>query len=92
MILFSITLLDTFKLTHFLPNIVLNINLNFRLNSALGWCGEPEAFTYVTVDLGSIHRVKAIVVKVRVTNFRQHRQQFYHHPLVRLSRNQDFTS
>ena len=39
--------------------------LNFRLNSALGWCGEPEAFTYVTVDLGSIHRVKAIVVKVR---------------------------
>ena len=44
----------------------MNIVLNVRLNSALGWCGEPEAFTYVTVDLGSIHRVKAIVVKVRV--------------------------
>ena len=43
-------------------------SLTARLNSALGWCGEPEAFTYVTVDLGAIHRVKAIVVKVRLAS------------------------
>ena len=30
-----------------------------------GWCGVSEDFTYVSVDLGSIHRVKAILVKVR---------------------------
>ena len=41
------------------------IMLFFRLNSALGWCGEPSAFTYTTVDLGDIHRVKAIIVQVR---------------------------
>ena len=37
----------------------------FRLNAVTGWCGQQEAFTYVSVDLGSIHRVKAILVKVR---------------------------
>ena len=36
-----------------------------RLNAVTGWCGQQEAFTYVSVDLGSIHRVKAILVKVR---------------------------
>ena len=30
-----------------------------------GWCGQQEAFTYVSVDLGTLHRVKAILVKVR---------------------------
>ncbi len=29
-----------------------------------GWCGQQEAFTYVSVDLGTLHRVKAILVKV----------------------------
>ena len=29
-----------------------------------GWYGQQEAFTYVSVDLASIHRVKAILVKV----------------------------
>ncbi|CAG7724478.1 unnamed protein product [Allacma fusca] len=41
---------------------------NIRLNSATGWCGLQEAFTYVTVDLGKIHRVKAILVKGVITN------------------------
>lgn len=41
---------------------------NIRLNSATGWCGKQEAFTYVSVDLGQIHRVKAILVKGVVTN------------------------
>jgi hypothetical protein len=35
-----------------------------RLNSVTGWCGQQEAFTYVSVDLGTLHRVKAILVKV----------------------------
>ena len=39
----------------------------FRLNAVTGWCGQQEAFTYVSVDLGSIHRVKAILVKVGET-------------------------
>jgi len=41
---------------------------NIRLNSATGWCGLQEAFTYVTVDLGKINRVKAILVKGVITN------------------------
>ena len=41
---------------------------NVRLNSATGWCAQQEAFTYVSVDLGSVHRVKAILVKGVVTN------------------------
>jgi hypothetical protein len=48
-------------------------NLNFvfltRLNSVTGWCGQQEAFTYVSVDLGTLHRVKAILVKVRINPF-----------------------
>lgn len=32
---------------------------NIRLNSVTGWCGKQEAFTYVSVDLGQIYRVKA---------------------------------
>lgn len=40
-----------------------------RMNSATGWCAQQEeAFTYVSVDLGSVHRVKAILVKGVVTN------------------------
>lgn len=41
---------------------------NIRLNSVTGWCGKEEAFTYVSVDLGQIYRVKAILVKGVVTN------------------------
>jgi hypothetical protein len=33
-----------------------------------GWCGKKEAFTYVNVDLGALHRVKAILVKGVVTD------------------------
>ena len=39
-----------------------------RMNSATGWCAQQEAFTYVSVDLGSVHRVKAILVKGVITN------------------------
>ncbi|XP_071520140.1 uncharacterized protein uif isoform X2 [Panulirus ornatus] len=41
---------------------------NIRLNSATGWCGQQEAFTYVNVDLRVVHRVKAILVKGVITN------------------------
>ncbi|XP_075226178.1 sushi, von Willebrand factor type A, EGF and pentraxin domain-containing protein uif [Lycorma delicatula] len=41
---------------------------NIRLNSVTGWCGKQEAFTYVSVDLGQVYRVKAILVKGVVTN------------------------
>ncbi|XP_045124302.1 sushi, von Willebrand factor type A, EGF and pentraxin domain-containing protein 1-like isoform X1 [Portunus trituberculatus] len=41
---------------------------NIRLNSATGWCGQQEAFTYVAVDLGVVHRVKAMLVKGVITN------------------------
>lgn len=41
---------------------------NVRLNSVTGWCGKQEAFTYVSVDLGQVFRVKAILVKGVVTN------------------------
>ncbi|XP_072154980.1 uncharacterized protein uif isoform X2 [Bemisia tabaci] len=41
---------------------------NIRLNSVTGWCGKQEAFTYVSVDLGHVYRVKAILVKGVVTN------------------------
>ncbi|XP_073992974.1 sushi, von Willebrand factor type A, EGF and pentraxin domain-containing protein uif isoform X1 [Rhodnius prolixus] len=41
---------------------------NIRLNSVTGWCGKQETFTYVSVDLGQIFRVKAILVKGVVTN------------------------
>ena len=40
----------------------------FRLNAVTGWCGVSEDFTYVSVDLGSIHRVKAILVKGVITD------------------------
>ena len=33
-----------------------------------GWCGQQEAFTYVAVDLGLVHRVKAILVKGVITD------------------------
>ena len=40
-----------------------------RMNSATGWCAQQEeAFTYVSVDLGSVLRVKAIMVKGVVAN------------------------
>ncbi|KAH1029276.1 uncharacterized protein LOC109533262 isoform X1 [Dendroctonus ponderosae] len=41
---------------------------NVRLSSVTGWCGKQEAFTYVSVDLGKVYRVKAILVKGVVTN------------------------
>lgn len=41
---------------------------NIRLNSVTGWCGKQEAFTYVSVDMGQVYRVKAILVKGVVTN------------------------
>ncbi|KAK9718535.1 CUB domain [Popillia japonica] len=41
---------------------------NVRLNSVTGWCGKEEPFTYVSVDLGKVYRVKAILVKGVVTN------------------------
>ncbi|XP_045614794.2 uncharacterized protein uif isoform X1 [Procambarus clarkii] len=41
---------------------------NIRLNSATGWCGLTESFTYVTVDLGTVHRIKAVLVKGVITN------------------------
>lgn len=41
---------------------------NIRLNSVTGWCGKQEAFSYVSIDLGRVHRVKAILVKGVVTN------------------------
>ena len=40
---------------------------NIRLNSVTGWCGRKEAFTYVNVDLGALHRIKAILVKGVIT-------------------------
>ena len=39
-----------------------------RLNSATGWCGQHEPFTYVTVDLGKVFRIKSLLVKGVVTN------------------------
>lgn len=41
---------------------------NIRLNSVTGWCGKQEAFTYVSVDLGHVYRIKAILVKGVITN------------------------
>jgi len=41
---------------------------NIRLNAVTGWCGQAEAFTYVAVDLGLVHRVKAILVKGVITD------------------------
>ena len=39
------------------------------MNSVTGWCAQQkEAFTYVSVDLGSVRRVKAILVKGVGTN------------------------
>ncbi|XP_043197541.1 uncharacterized protein LOC122368017 [Amphibalanus amphitrite] len=40
-----------------------------RLSSVTGWCGQlDQPFTYVQVDLGTLHRVKAILLKGVVTN------------------------
>ena len=50
--------------SHYVLFFPLSIPSLFRLNAVTGWCGQQEAFTYVSVDLGSIHRVKAILVKV----------------------------
>lgn len=33
-----------------------------------GWCAGQEAFPYVTIDLGKVHRVKALLVKGVITN------------------------
>lgn len=41
---------------------------NIRLRSATGWCAKEEAFTYVTVDLGRIYRIKSIHIKGVITN------------------------
>ncbi|ODN06404.1 Fibropellin-1 [Orchesella cincta] len=53
------------NVTSFRPNYE---GRNIRLNSATGWCGTQEAFTYATIDLGKVHRVKAILVKGVITN------------------------
>ena len=45
--------------------MMMMMMMMFRLNAVTGWCGQAEAFTYVSVDLGAIHRVKAILVKVK---------------------------
>lgn len=41
---------------------------NIRLNSATGWCAREETFTYITVDLGRVFRIKSLYVKGVVTN------------------------
>ncbi|XP_055948273.1 uncharacterized protein LOC129981454 isoform X2 [Argiope bruennichi] len=41
---------------------------NVRLNSATGWCGKTEPFTYVTIDLGRVFIIKGIMVKGVITN------------------------
>lgn len=41
---------------------------NIRLNAATGWCGIKEAFTYVSVDLGKLYRVKGLMIKGVITN------------------------
>ncbi|KAF7987305.1 hypothetical protein HCN44_003067 [Aphidius gifuensis] len=41
---------------------------NVRLNSVTGWCGKQESFSYISVNLGKVYRVKAILVKGVVTN------------------------
>lgn len=42
---------------------------NVRLNSVTGWCSAAHTeFKYVSVDLGQLYRVKAILVKGVVTN------------------------
>ena len=50
-----------------IPSIWQTYPTFLRLNAVTGWCGQLEAFTYVSVDLGSIHRVKAILVKGVIT-------------------------
>jgi len=45
-------------------NVVFRPNYearNIRLNSVTGWCGKQEAFTYVSVDLGQVYRVKVYI-------------------------------
>ncbi|XP_040577922.1 uncharacterized protein uif [Lepeophtheirus salmonis] len=41
---------------------------NIRLHSSTGWCGKKEAFTYVSVNLGTINHIKSILVKGVITN------------------------
>lgn len=41
---------------------------NIRLNSVTGWCGQHEPFTYITVDLGKVHRITGLLVKGVITN------------------------
>lgn len=40
---------------------------NVRLNSVTGWCGKANG-SFVSVDLGKVYRLKAILVKGVVTN------------------------
>ena len=40
---------------------------NVRLGSTTGWCAQSDAFSFVTVDLGKISKVKVILVKGVVT-------------------------
>jgi hypothetical protein len=39
---------------------------NIRLNSVTGWCGKQEAFTYVSVDLGQVYRVKVRRLRAKI--------------------------
>jgi len=41
---------------------------NVRLNAATGWCGQQEPFTYITVDLGRVHKVTGLMIKGVITN------------------------
>ncbi|KAI1303707.1 Fibropellin-1 [Halotydeus destructor] len=42
---------------------------NIRMGSVTGWCsGNPEPFTFVSVDLGKVHRVTGLMVKGVITN------------------------
>lgn len=54
--------------TDYIYLFIVNLLQNIRLNSATGWCGKTEPFTYVTVDLGHIFIIKALVIKGVITN------------------------
>ena len=41
---------------------------NIRLNSATGWCGQDGAVNFFSVDLGTVHNIKAILLKGVITN------------------------
>ena len=38
------------------------------MNSVIRWCGKEETFTYVSVELNEVSRIKAILVKGVITD------------------------